>query len=471
MAGNVAAERDSLTRMRRSLDGGWIATLIFLLAAAQIYAFHWGVITPDTIDQYGQALTGSYDDWHPPVTAWFWHLLLHFHAGSMSILLFDSLLYWFGIACFAAMAWRQHGIKWALLIVGIGAIPIPFGQMGSLLKDPLLAALCLLGSGLIALGAVRWLAVPLLIVATATRFNAIFATLPLLVRLAPTHALKTWPRCLMAVGVAASVLVGSSWLINVAMLQPHRSEPIFSLVNFDLGGIAAQGGGNPYPSMTAAETRALTRQCYSPRMFNPSDTASCNAVEDRLAAYAHRHGQSAVSIWLHAVSANPIAYLRHRIAHLNWNWRLFVRNVPGDAVYMMSEPNEFGLSFKPNALTRFVVAGAGALAWSPLGRPATWLAVALGLLLISGSLASARVVRMLALSSLGYGGAYAAVSVAPDLRYNLWTMLAAMIAMVLALADIRAGARPGRGKSVAAIALVIAVIAIEIAGLMVGAEI
>jgi hypothetical protein len=471
MAGNVAAKRDRLTRMIRTRGGVWIAALILLLAAAQIYAFHWGVITPDTVDQYGQALTGSYDDWHPPVTAWLWHLLLQFHAGSASILLFDILLYWLGIGCFAAMALRQHGIRWALLIVAVGAIPISFGQMGSLLKDPLLATLCLLASGLIALGYVRWLAVPLLIVATATRFNAIFATLPLLVGLAPTYALKTWPRCLLAVGAAASVLAGSNWLINVVMLQPHRSEPIFSLVNFDLGGIAAQGGGNPYPSMTAEETQLLTRQCYNPRMFNPSDTASCNAVEDRLAAYAHRHGQPAISIWLHAVSANPIAYLRHRIAHLNWNWRLFVRNVPGDAVYMMSEPNEFGLSFKPNALTLFVVTGARALAWSPFGRPATWLAVALGLLLISGSLASGRLVRMLALSSLGYGGAYAAVSVAPDLRYNLWTMLAAMIATALALADIRAGARPGRGKIVAAIALVVAVIAVEIAGLMVGAEI
>jgi hypothetical protein len=457
---------------RNGLRGGpAIAALIVVLAAVQIYAFHWGVVTPDTVEQYGQALTNHYDDWHPPVTAWLWHLLLHCHIGSAAILLFDGLLYWLGIGCLAMAVRRRSGMIWALLIVGIGALPIPFGQMGSLLKDPLLTALCVLASGLIALGRPGWLAVPLLIVASATRFNAIFGTLPLLTALLPGPFLATWPRRFLAFGAGAILLVGTSWLINVAMLKPHRAEPIFSLVNFDLSGIAVQGGGNSYPSMTAAETRLLTRQCYDPRLNNPTNSDRCNAVEDRLVLYAHRHGRSAVSIWLQAVAADPLAYLRHRIAHLNWNWRLFVPHVPDDAVYMMSEPNDLGLRFTPNPLTRFVVASARALAWSPLGRPATWLAVAAGLLLISGSLASRRMIRMLALSALGYGGAYAVVSVALDLRYNLWTMVAAMIATVLASADIRAGARPDRGRVLAAAALVLLAITIEIAGLVLGIEI
>jgi hypothetical protein len=447
-----------------------IAMPIIGLAAAQIYAFHWGVITPDTVFQYDQALTGTYDDWHPPVTAWIWHLLLQFRTGSGAILLFDVLLNWLGIGCFALAAWRRYGMAWALVMVAIGAVPIAFGQMGSLLKDPLLAALCLLASGLIALGRARWVAVSLLMVATATRFNAIFATLPLLLGLIPHPWPATWLRRLLVVGAGAIALLGSSWLINVALLQPHRAEPIFSLVNFDLGGIAAQGGATPYPSMSAAETRLLTGRCYNQRLYHPSNSEQCNSVEDRLSAFAARGGESAVSIWLHAVSANPIAYLHHRIGHLNWNWRLFVRGVPDDAVYVMSEPNDLGLSFKPNRLTIFVATCARALAWSPLGRPATWLAVASGLLLISGSLAARHLIRMLALSSLGYGGAYAIVSVAPDLRYNLWTMLAAMIATALALADIGTGARPGRRRIVPAVLLVAAVVAIELGGLVVGAE-
>lgn len=449
-----------------------IVPLIALLAMTQIYAFHWGVVTPDTVEQYGQALTGQYADWHPPVTAWLWHLLLKFRLGSAGIFLFDVLLYWLGIGCLALAAQRRSGTAWAILIVAIGALPIPFGQMGSLLKDPLLTALCLLASGLIAVRRSRWYAVPLLIVASATRFNAIFATLPILMGLLPDGAIATWKRMAVSAMAGTVLLVGLSWLVNVVMLEPHRSEPIFSLVNFDLGGIAAHGGGNPYPSMTVEETRALTHECYDPRLYNPADSDRCNSVEDRLVDFAHAHRQSAVSIWLQAVSAHPFAYIGHRIAHINWNWRFFVSCVPDDAVYMMSEPNDLGLTFTPNRATRWVVNAARVIAWSPLGRPATWLAVAAGLMLISESLASRRLIRMLAFSALGYGGAYAVVSVAPDMRYNLWTMVAAMIAAVIASADIRAGPRPDRGALlITAAALLLCVIAIEIAGLAYGAEI
>lgn len=458
--------------MSKTRSGWAIAILIALLAAAQIYAFHWGVVTPDTVEQYGQALINRYEDWHPPITAWLWHLLLGFHAGSASILLFDVILYWLGIGLIAMAAQRRYGSAWGLLVVSVGALPIPFGQMGSLLKDPLLTALCLLASGLIVSGRRRgWFAIPLLIVASATRFNAIFATLPLLIGLLPDAVTASRKRLVASITAGMLLLAGSGWLINVAMLEPRSTQPIFSLVNFDLAGIAAQGTGNPYPSMTAAEAHALTHACYGVRLYNPANSDRCNAVEDRLAGFARIHRQSAVSIWLRAVRTEPLAYLRHRIKHLNWNWRLFVPYVPDDAVYMMSEPNALGLAFAPNPLTRFVVSGARALAWSPLGRPATWLAVAAGLLILSGTLASRRVIRMLTLSALGYGGAYAIVSVAPDLRYNLWTMVAAMIATVFALADISAGARPSRPRTMAALGIVLIVIIVEMAGLMIGAEV
>ena len=50
--------------------------------------------------------------------------------------------------------------------------------------------------------------------------------------------------------------------------------------------------------------------------------------------------------------------------------------------------------------------------------------------------------RLVALSALLYGCGYAVASVAPDLRYNLWTMLAAMLAAVVGFAP---GMRTPRG--------------------------
>ena len=151
------------------------------------------------------------------------------------------------------------------------------------------------------------------------------------------------------------------------------------------------------------------------------------------------------------------------MAHVNRNWRLMVPGVPDDAMYLMSQPNDFGLRFVPSKLTRAVHRAALLMAWSPLGRPATWLAVALGLLVAAPRLASRRAVTALAASSLCYGGAYAVVSVSTDLRYNVWTMLAAMLGLAIAVAERSALSWPRR-----AVALVPAmlVIVVEIVGLV-----
>jgi hypothetical protein len=107
------------------------------------------------------------------------------------------------------------------------------------------------------------------------------------------------------------------------------------------------------------------------------------------------------------------------------------------------------------------------MALSPLGRPATWLAVALGLLFLAPRLPHGRFVAAVSLSALCYGGGYALVSVAPDMRYNLWTMLAAMLALIVALADILAdpARRPSRRRLLAASAPAIFAASAEMAWL------
>jgi hypothetical protein len=415
---------------------------VVALAAFQIYAFHWGVITPDSVFQFGQALSGQYDDWHPPITAWLWRQIMAIHSGSAGILFFQIGIYWVGTGLIARYFLDRGRRLQALLTILMAALPIPFGQMGAILKDPLLAALCLLASGLILARPDKPLlagiiALGALVVATATRFNAVFATAPLAVALLP----EPWTRSIQRVAISGALivlfLVATTWCINVAALRPHKSEPIFSLVNFDLGGIGAHHGGNAFPSLSDTEAERATRTCYSAQLYNPANTDPCNAIEDGLRTWAHAHGTGALAIWLAGISRAPLAYLSHRLAHLNWNWRFLVPRVPDDAVYVMSEPNPFGLRFSPNEATGVVLAGARWMAWSPLGRPATWIAVALGLILIAPRLRNRRIVFALAASALCYGSGYALISVAPDMRYNLWTMLAAMLALIFASADLR----------------------------------
>ena len=87
-----------------------LASTCVLFALVQIAAFRWGVITPDSVVQYGQALSGQYDDWHPPITAWLWRQLLRFGTGGAPFLLLDVALYWGAIGLIADRIAVRHGV-------------------------------------------------------------------------------------------------------------------------------------------------------------------------------------------------------------------------------------------------------------------------------------------------------------------------------------------------------------------------
>lgn len=445
-----------------------LALLCIGFGLVQLYAFHWGVVTPDTVVQYGQALSGRYDDWHPPVTAWLWRQLLRIGPGGAPFLLLDITLYWGAIGLIADVLWARHGWRAAALPILFALLPIPFGQVGALLKDPLMACMMLMAVALLvrrAAGGPAWLAaiaVPLILIAAATRFNALFAALPLLLLAMPARWTARPLRLSAAAAAALALLFTSNWATNEAALRPSHSHPLYSLINFDLAGIVAKGGANGYPGLSDAQARAATAHCYAHRSYGLMDEVGCGVAEDSLADHVARTGDSPIGIWLNAVIAAPAAYARHRLAHLDWNWRL-LHTLPGDAVYLMSQPNDLGLRFTPNDATRVIVWAAQWLAWSPLGRPATWLAVALGLVIAAPGLPSRRIVLALAASALFYGGAYAPISVAPDLRYNLWTMLATMIGLAIALPE-RAAIGPRR--RLVAVAPLIAAMLVETMALL-----
>ena len=85
------------------------------------------------------------------------------------------------------------------------------------------------------------------------------------------------------------------------------------------------------------------------------------------------------------------------------------------------------------------------------------MALALGLLMVAPGLPSRRLVIPLALSGLLYALGYFPASVACELRYHLWTMLAILLAALIAGADMAGGAMPGRRRLLVAAAPVLLV--------------
>lgn len=66
------------------------------------------------------------------------------------------------------------------------------------------------------------------------------------------------------------------------MLRPLHSHPLYSLINFDLGGIVAQGSQSWYPDMTAEWAKALTAHCYDPRLYGARDDRRDKCARRRL---------------------------------------------------------------------------------------------------------------------------------------------------------------------------------------------
>jgi hypothetical protein len=122
-----------------------------------------------------------------------------------------------------------------------------------------------------------------------------------------------------------------------------------------------------------------------------------------------------------------------------------------------SQPNRQGLG-DPGPLASWWIVRTEALADTPLGWPAAWLALGVAAL-VEALRRAASPLRDLALalllSALGLEASFIAISIAADLRYHLWPMIAAALGAILLIAE----AQPSRRMlvvSALALSLVIA---------------
>lgn len=441
-----------------------LALALLVVALLQAAAFWPGIMTWDAVRQYGEALTGHYDDWHPPAMDWLWRQLLVVHAGPAPMLLLQMALYWAGFAGLTAWAVRARRRALAVAFTLAAMMPIPLALMGAVLKD------CLMAGALVAVVALlAWLperrgwalrvaALVLLVGAATLRFNALPACLPLMIAALP-HGWwsRRWRFAAVSLGCAA-VLALAMPVAN-RLLRAEPSGVGLSLVIFDLAGITYHSGVDVFPDIDVQNRVAVNATCYTPLQWDHyawwSPEACPIQFEDIGDAFDDAH-ESPYRHWLGAVLAHPVAYAEHRLAHFNLNMRFLVHDEVERAAQIESAPNDWGYHIAHNPLL-------DALYWlalwtgrTPLGWPICWMALALGALSVAPALPSRRIIVPVALSALLYGLGYLPASVASELRYNLWTMLGALVAAAIAVADLHGTARVTRARlAVAAMPLIV----------------
>ena len=265
------------------------------------------------------------------------------------------------------------------------------------------------------------------------------------------------PQLAACAAVTLVVLLAAMPLANRA-IGAEASGVELSQVIFDLGGITAQSGVNAFPDeLEVRDPVAANRRCYRPDKWDSySDwvTPECPVGFSAWQEQVDPADVRPYPFWLRAVLAHPLAYAAHRLHHFAINSRLLPlpdaieRPVPREG-----PPNVWNYRTTPNFAHRLLDTLALATAHTPLGWPIVAIALALGTGLAGAGLPSARVSLPLALSGALYGGGYLVFSVASELRYHLWTQLAAMLAAAIVASDLLAGARPARWRLWAGAAL------------------
>ena len=138
-----------------------------------------GFMSPDSFDQFVQAVSGQYQDWHPPIMSFLWSVLLLILPNQTGILIFHMLLEW--CALWILIGGVESVIaQWLFVLLPL--FPWIFGITGVIWKDVGMAFSLLLSIAIMRRKSSVWLALPtiiLLIYALCVRTNAVFAVAPL----------------------------------------------------------------------------------------------------------------------------------------------------------------------------------------------------------------------------------------------------------------------------------------------------
>jgi hypothetical protein len=421
------------------------AVAVLIVAVA---AFFWpGVPMYDTLAQYRQVLGGRVDDWHPPVMVRLWQLLHPLGTGTAPMFVLQVALYACGFALLVAALVRIGRWAAAIFAILLGLSPLLLGWQMVILKDSQMLAALLAAVGLVACFRLRGRAIPplvtvataaLIVYATLLRGNALFVTVPLAASLLPTRKRPLLSVALFLGGMAG--ILALSPVINHAVFRSvssgiERVQPVF-----DLAAIAVATPPSA-PSPFTAEERAMivSHHCVKAYFWDPlGDPDACEDATDRLMDEPSRR------LYLELASAavhHPLIYAQHRLAHWNSTERWLVApGLPDAEPPVDAEPNDLGLAGTNSVLAATWQQWADDEMGTPLGWPIVWTVLALLLLPAAwrrrddpaGSLALA-----LLASAITLEASFLVISIASDLRYHLWPMTAAALALILLSNDLR----------------------------------
>lgn len=403
-----------------------------------------GASNPDSNWQYQQILQGRLNDWHPPMTARLWQMLLVFGPGTGPMFAFNILCYWSSVALTAVgFALRSKPIvAWAILC--LAAQPIMLMLNINIAKDITMGATFLLGLSLVFFSRQNaerriWVDVTatlLLVTAILMRANAVFVAAPLLLYVWRPSWLARPLHLLIASALLGFALIPISTILNRHVLQASDGRAIHTLQLYDVAGIVAITGDHQLlgKGQEAVAVAREMRRCYTPILRDTLGYRSLGcAVYPQFLALTRKPGgpPSLGHVWRKAIIIHPFAYMSHRLRHFNSTTYFWVPSHHTEAAFVLKHEKDRHRGVASVVLDK--------IRYSPFTTPA--FVIAWGLFLLPWMIASNRHAEdrdmqfALALNwaALVYAGTFLVVGVATDQRYFFFTLLAIMIATPIAI--------------------------------------
>jgi hypothetical protein len=430
-------------------SGRMLLAFVVALFALNLALHYPGAMTNDSINQYAEATSGRYTDWHPPVMAWLWSVLRHLADGPAPFLVLHLALYWTGFGLLADGMRRAGHQRSALLMALAGAFP-PFLHLNaSIGKDVGMVASWLAAVSLLFWFRAQSRRIPLywgaaigllMLYGTLVRANALFGLGPLLLyAVAAPRWLRT-PRLMAGAALIALLAIPLTQQLNRVLFHAQAREPVHSLFMFDLLGVAAHEHApallEPRATMSAADLQA----CYTPYWWDSiSPWGRCKALVHRPDDSRATFGEGLPMQWAKTIAAHPLAYAEHRLKHFNSEilFAVPLRHIRLTPEYRTGDP-----AHPPFEVVTARDIRLDLLRKNPVIWPATWLAWGLGLLVFlarAPAFGEVLLARALLVSALGYSFAYLVVGVATDMRYHYWSLIAGLVATVLVMPQLAQG--------------------------------
>lgn len=294
---------------------GWVAFLVYAFPGFMSYDSVWQLIQARGIEPV--------NDWHPPLMAVIWRYFNALIAGPFLMLALQSLSFLLGLYFIGKRFMRPRTA--AIVAAAVLVVPMNLIVMAVIWKDSQMAGFLVASVAALLSPSrrVRFVGCLFLFLATAFRYNAAAATLPILVFLWDRRDEVRWSRrWLVAAGMWVAITV-FAFVINGLLTDtkahawPTASAPvdIVGVVHFanrlDNAKLLRDTEGVPW-IWKDDKVQIHAHTLYKPENSFLETTQGPRALINYPTTDAERVALSAA--WKKLVLDHPFAYFRHRLA-------------------------------------------------------------------------------------------------------------------------------------------------------------